>query len=92
MKVIGGGALVLEEAADLAELLALSEDAAAEDAVLVELPGKHMQVAEADVLVGRIDEQVDRHLAGRAQHHAVAHRHHVVLIGLAAAAHEALLA
>src|ERR1019366_10681080 len=66
--------------------------AAARYAFLGELLWKHMQVAEANVLVGRVHEQVDRHLAGRAQHHGVAHRHHVVLIGLAAAALEALLA
>jgi hypothetical protein len=92
MKVICGCALALEEVADLAEFLSLLEDAAAVHGFLVKLFWEHMQVAETDVLIGRIHEQVDRHLAGRAKHHSLARRHHVVLIGLAAATHEALLA
>ena len=92
MKVIRGRAFVLEEVADLAEFLALLEDAAAEHPFLIELLWVHMQVAKADMLIGRIHEQVHGHLAGRAKHHSLAHRHHVVLIGFAAPAHEALLA
>jgi hypothetical protein len=41
----------------LAEGLALLEDAAAEHAILVELPRRHVQVMQAGVLVGRVHEQ-----------------------------------
>src|SRR5579885_2748598 len=51
MQVIGGRTLVLEVAADLAEFLALFEQAPAVDAVGVELPGRHVQIAKADMLI-----------------------------------------
>ena len=54
-------------------------DASADHAVGVELLGRHVQVADADALVRRVDDDVDRLLARRAHDHAVAHRHDVVL-------------
>src|SRR5262249_19635056 len=76
--------LAPEEVADLADHLALVHEATAHHAVGVELLGQHVQVAEAQALVGRVDHDIKRLLGGRAQYHAVAHGDHVVQIGLAA--------
>src|SRR5262245_25762671 len=84
VKVVGGGTLAPKEVADLADHLALVHGATAHQAVGVELLGQHVQVAEAQPLVGRVDHEVKRLLGGRAQHRSVAHRDHVVQIGLAA--------
>ena len=46
--------------------------------------GQHVQVADPDALVGRVDHDVERLPARRPQHHPVAHRHHVVQVGFAA--------
>src|SRR5215813_13384651 len=84
VKVVGGGALAPKEVADLADHLALVHEATAHQTVGVELLGQHVQVAEAQPLVGRVDHEVKRLLGGRAQHRSIAHRDHVVQIGLAA--------
>jgi hypothetical protein len=55
MQVIGGGTLTLEEVANLADHLALAHGAAAQHPIGVELPGQHVQIADPDALVGRID-------------------------------------
>ena len=65
MQVVGRPALALEVVTDLADHLALAHQAAADQAVGVELPGQHVQVAEADALVRRIGHEVERLLAGR---------------------------
>src|SRR5262245_55801765 len=84
MEMIGGGTLAPEEVADLADDLALAHQAAAHHAVGVELPRQHVQVAKADALVGGVGDDIERFLVGSAQHGSVAHRHHLVQIGLAA--------
>src|SRR6516225_9733413 len=84
VKVVGGGALAPGEVADLADHLALVHEATAHHAVGVELLGQHVQVAEAQALVGRVDHDVKRLLGGGAQHGSIAHGDHVVQIRLAA--------
>src|SRR6266498_1164041 len=84
MQMIGRGALAPKEVADLADHLALMHEAAAHQAVRVELLGQHVQVPEADTLVRCVGHDIERLLAGRALHGPVAHRDDIVLIRLAA--------
>jgi hypothetical protein len=72
MQMIGRRALAPKEVADLADHLAFEHEAAAHHAVGVELLGQHVQVPEADALVGRVGHDIERLLAGRAQHRPVA--------------------
>ena len=84
MHVVRRAVLVMAEVADPANHLALGDAAAAHHARGIEQFRPHVQIAEADVLGRRVDHEVDRLLAARAQDRAVAHRHHVVVV-LAAA-------
>src|SRR5262245_66585944 len=93
MQMLGRGSLAPKEVADLADDLALMHEVAAHYAVRVELFGQHVQVAEADALIRRVDHDVECLLCWCAQHRPVAHRDDVVLIRLAAvSALNALLA
>src|SRR5262249_37254277 len=83
MQVISRTAFPPEEVADLADDLALPHQAAAHHSVRIELPRKHMQVANTDVFVGRIGHDEEGVLVRHGQLRPAAYGDHVMFIGLA---------
>src|SRR5690606_37520375 len=86
MQVIAGAGLRLAEIADLADDLALVNAAAAVQAVGVHLVRVHVQIAEADVLAGGVDDQKHRLAPGLAHDDAAARRHDIAVVRAAVGA------
>jgi hypothetical protein len=84
MQMIGGAAGAAAVIPHGADHLALADVTAADHAGTVQSVRVHVQVAEADMLARRLDDEIERLVARRPHQNTVAHRDHLVLVGLAA--------
>ena len=72
VKMVGGAAGIILEVRDPANRLAFHDLATVENMILVKMRRVHVHVAEADVLVVGIHNQMDRLLFRGSDNHAVA--------------------
>jgi hypothetical protein len=85
MQVVTGAAFRIPVIADGAQHFAFDDSAAAEHAGGVQHLRAHVQIAEANVLAGLVDDEVECTVARIAHQDAITDGDHVFLIGLAAA-------